>query len=287
MGRALVIVAVCLLLATAVAVAGGQHTVLFSSWPIIYWATALAFVIQWLAFVPAAIKRTEHFYDLVGSLTYLSVIGLTLWAVNNPSPRALLIGGLCAIWALRLGSFLFLRIQQAGSDSRFDEIKQSAPRFFSAWTLQGLWVFLTLCAALAAMTSAAQPKMGAVAIVGLIVWIVGFLIETIADRQKSAFKKNPDNKGQFIRSGLWAWSRHPNYFGEIVLWIGIAIIALPTLNGWQYVTLISPLFVTLLLTKASGVPLLEKKADERWGGQADYEAYKANTPVLVLRPPRS
>jgi steroid 5-alpha reductase family enzyme len=117
-----------------------------------------------------------------------------------------------------------------------------------------------------------------------LVWVFGFVIEVTADSQKSRFRADPENKGKFIHTGLWAWSRHPNYFGEIVLWIGVAVIALPILRGWQWLTLISPVFVTLLLTRISGVPMLEKRADEKWGGQEDYEAYKERTPVLVPRP---
>ena len=120
-------------------------------------------------------------------------------------------------------------------------------------------------------------------LVGFLVWAVGFAIEVVADSQKSRFSANPDNKGKFIQTGLWSRSRHPNYFGEIMLWIGVAIIALPVLRGWQWVALISPVFVTLLLTRVSGVPLLEKKADKKWGGQADYESYKKRTPELIPR----
>ncbi|MGD8865403.1 MAG: DUF1295 domain-containing protein, partial [Anaerolineales bacterium] len=108
-----------------------------------------------------------------------------------------------------------------------------------------------------------------------------------ADAQKSRFKADPNNEGDFISSGLWAWSRHPNYFGEIMLWIGVALIAAPVLRGWQWVTMISPVFVTLLITQVSGVPMLEKRADETWGGQEDYEQYKKNTPVLIPRPPQA
>ena len=98
-------------------------------------------------------------------------------------------------------------------------------------------------------------------------------------------RSDPSNKDKFINTGLWAWSRHPNYFGEIVLWIGVAVIALPVMKGWQFLTLISPVFVYLLLTKISGIPLLENKSDEKWGGQEDYEKYKADTPVLMLKRP--
>jgi steroid 5-alpha reductase family enzyme len=147
-------------------------------------------------------------------------------------------------------------------------------------------VSFTLAAALAAITSTKRVELGGLALIGFFFWIFGFAIEIIAYRQKSAFNTKSQNKGKFISSGLWAWSRHPNYFGEIVLWIGIAIIALPALQGWQWVTLISPVFVTLLLTRISGINLLEARADEKWGGQSDYEAYKANTPILIPSPPK-
>ena len=181
--------------------------------------------------------------------------------------------------------FSSLRISKSGKDSRFDEIKTQPGRFLVAWTLQGLWVLLTAAAALAVVTGGVREPLGAVGIVGIAVWVLGMSIEVLSDRQKSAFKADPANAGRFIDTGLWAWSRHPNYFGEIVLWLGIAIVALEVLQGWQWVTLISPVFVTLLLTRVSGVPMLEDKADERWGGQPDYEAYKARTPVLILKPP--
>jgi steroid 5-alpha reductase family enzyme len=121
-------------------------------------------------------------------------------------------------------------------------------------------------------------------LIGGLVWLFGFSMEVIADLQKSRFRADPANKGKFINTGLWAWSRHPNYFGEITLWVGVAIIALPILRGWQWLTLISPVFVFVLITRVSGLPMLEKRADEKWGGQEDYEAYKKRTPVLVPWP---
>jgi steroid 5-alpha reductase family enzyme len=187
------------------------------------------------------------------------------------------------IWATRLGTFLFRRIRKAGKDDRFDDIKPSFIRFLNVWTIQGLWVTFTMAAALIAITSTNQKPLDIFAIIGLLVWLIGFSIEVTADAQKSRFNAKPENKGKFISSGLWSRSRHPNYFGEIVLWVGVAIIALPVLQGWQWIALISPIFVTLLLTRVSGIPLLEKKADQKWGGQEDYEEYKKNTPVLIPR----
>jgi steroid 5-alpha reductase family enzyme len=152
--------------------------------------------------------------------------------------------------------------------------------------VQGLWVTLTAGAALAAITSGAKADFGVVGVLGLAIWLIGFGIEAASDSQKTTFKNDPNNTGKFIDVGLWKWSRHPNYFGEITLWTGMALLALPALQGWQYLTLISPVFVTILLTRVSGLPMLEARADKKWGGQADYEAYKSSTPVLVPRPPR-
>jgi steroid 5-alpha reductase family enzyme len=243
----------------------------------------IAFAVQWIVFIPAWLRRTEHFYDLTGSLTYLAVVSMAV-AAGPGGQRAFLLAGLVTVWALRLGTFLFRRVRAQGKDRRFDEIKQSGPRFFIAWTLQGLWVFLTLSAALAAIAGSEPPPLGWLDLAGVSLWAVGFGIEIIADRQKSAFRKK-DAEG-FIQSGLWAWSRHPNYFGEILLWWGVALVAASALSGWQWVTLISPIFVTVLLTKVSGIPLLEERAEDRWGDQPEYQSYRDSTPVLIPRPPK-
>lgn len=284
--RALIGSAVAVLIAVGLALAGSQGGAEVGGFPVFAVGVAIAFAINWLAFIPAYLMRTEKFYDLTGSITYLTVMVVSLALAPNRDARSWMLLGMVAVWALRLGSFLFLRIKSAGEDRRFREIKQSFGRFLLAWTLQALWVSFTLSAALVVITSEKRMELGIFALVGFLVWLVGFAIEVVADRQKSQFNSDPANKGKFINTGLWAWSRHPNYFGEIMLWVGVTIIALPILQGWQWVALISPLFVTLLLTRISGLPMLEERADEKWGGQADYEAYKANTPVLVPRPPK-
>ncbi len=246
---------------------------------------ALAFAVNWLAFIPAALTQTERYYDLTGGITYITVTVVAVLLSGALDLRATLVAAMVMFWSLRLATFLFRRISRDGKDGRFDDIKNRPLRFFMAWTLQGLWVLLTAAAALAVITGGVREPLGAVGIAGIIIWSIGILIEIVADRQKSNFKNDPDNAGKFINVGLWAWSRHPNYFGEIVLWTGMAIVAVPVLQGWQWATLISPVFVTFLLTRVSGVPLLEEKADERWGGQDDYELYKRRTPVLFPKPP--
>lgn len=281
--NALVVFPILILIGVLVAAAGSQGGSRVAGVPVFGLLVGLAFLIQWLVFIPAYLRQTEKFFDLTGSLTYISVSTIALVLSESVDGRAILVWALVVIWAARLGTFLFQRIRKAGKDDRFDEITPSFIRFLLVWTIQGLWVTFTLAAALVTITTTTRKALDLFALFGLLMWVLGFMIEVAADYQKSRFNADPANKGKFIQTGLWSRSRHPNYFGEIVLWIGIAVIALPILQGWQWIALISPVFVTLLLTRVSGIPLLEKKADRKWGGEAAYEAYKKATPVLIPR----
>lgn len=283
--QSLVTIAVSVAVGAGVAVAGGAGGLEVAGVPVFALCAGLAFAVNWAAFVPAYLTRSERFYDLTGTLTYLTVVAVAV-AAGSGSALSIVLAALIAIWALRLGTFLVQRIRRDGSDGRFDEIKVDPAQFLMSWTLQALWVVLTAGAALAAMTSADAAEPGVATFVGLVIWCIGFAVEVIADAQKRAFRADPTNRGRFITTGLWAWSRHPNYFGEITLWVGIAVIAAPALSGWQFVTLVSPVFVTLLLTRVSGIPLLEARGKRTWGDDADYRDYLARTPVLVPRPPR-
>ncbi len=266
----------------ALAWAGSQGGARAFGLPVFAVCVALAFALNALAFVPAWARQTEKFYDLTGSATYLSVVALAL-ALGEPDARAWLLAGLIAVWAIRLGSFLFARIQDSGRDPRFDAIKLDFGRFLLAFMLQGLWVALTAGCAIAAISSAARPPLGAFDALGVLVWLAGFALEVVADRQKQAFRTDPANCERFITTGLWGRCRHPNYLGEIVLWSGVALIAWPALVGWQRVTLVSPFFVFVLLTRVSGIPLLEARARRRWGSDPAFCAYLERTPRLLPR----
>jgi steroid 5-alpha reductase family enzyme len=272
---------IVIILAALLALAGSQGGTSYRGFPVFALCAALAFALQWLAFVPAFYLQTEKFYDLTGSLTFIMLVTLAL-ALGVGGDRALLIAACVIIWALRLGSFLFRRILQDGGDTRFERIKPIASRFFFTWTLQGLWVLTTLACALAAMTTPEQVGLGWFDAAGVGLFAAGFGIEVVADQQKRRHRAR-QGSGQFIDSGLWRLSRHPNYLGEIVLWCGIALLAVPALSGWQWVTLVSPVFVAVLLTRISGIPLLERRAEQRWGDDPGYIAYKAKTPILVPR----
>ncbi|MGN7966345.1 DUF1295 domain-containing protein [Microbacterium sp. 22179] len=281
----LIAIVAALVIGALVALAGSQNGASVGGIPLFAVAVAAAFVIQILAFIPAFLLRTERFFDLTGSATFFVISVVLVLLTPMPDARSWILAGMVMLWAARLGSFLAMRVHKAGSDGRFDEIKGSPLRFLQVWVIQGAWVSLTAAAAWIAISTdaAARPPLGWLSIVGVVVWALGMVVEIVADAQKSAFRKDPSNRDEFIRTGLWSRSRHPNYFGEIVIWVGVFITAAPVLTGWQWAAVLSPLFVILLLTRVSGIPLLEARAEKKWGDRADYVAYRDSTPVLVPR----
>ena len=253
---------------------------------IVMQAVMLAFLIQWVAYIPAYIFQTEKFYDLTGSLSYLTVIWFVFLSSNNLSGlniQNLIVVTLISIWAIRLGTFLFGRIHKDGEDKRFRTIKTSASQFFMTWTLQGMWVSICTMCAITAISSSQGIIANALFYLGLAFFIVGFAIEVVSDQQKSAFRAVPENKEKFITSGLWSKSQHPNYFGEILLWSAIALLSISSLNGTQYLTLISPIFTYVLLVYISGVRMLDDMGNKKWGHLEEYKEYKRNTPTLFLK----
>ena len=290
--------AVSIILGFLVAYIVGQNSVDFFGFPLLIFCFLYSYIVHWIFFIHAYIFQTEHYFDATGSFTYISLsIILILNSIFSSSfeglnPYTYLIGIMVILWSLRLGMFLFKRVKDVGQDVRFIEMKKDFSWFFMTWTLSGLWVFLTYVAGLSAMTSINLIENMSFyhfifMLTGFLLWVLGFVIEILADNQKKIFRENPSNKGKFISSGLWAWSRHPNYFGEIILWLGIAIIAFPSMEGGEFLGLISPLFVYVLLTKISGIPMLEKSSDNKWGLEEDYIKYKKTTPILFLKKPNS
>ena len=290
--------AVSIILGFLVAYIVGQNSVDFFGFPLLIFCFLYSYIVHWIFFIHAYIFQTEHYFDATGSFTYISLsIILIFNSIFNSSfeglnPYTYLIGIMVILWSLRLGMFLFKRVKDVGQDIRFVEMKKDFFWFFMTWTLSGLWVFLTYVAGLSAMTSINLIENMSFyhfifMLTGFLLWVVGFVIEILADNQKKIFRENPSNKGKFISSGLWAWSRHPNYFGEIILWLGIAIIAFPSMDGGEFLGLISPFFVYVLLTKISGIPMLEKSSDNKWGLEEDYIKYKKTTPILFLKKPSS
>ena len=260
------------------------NSIEFSGANLVTQLLVITFVIQWMAYIPAFLFRTEKFYDLTGSLTYIFTILFALYASGSFKTLQignLIIGVAIILWAVRLGSFLFMRIHKDKKDGRFDSIKTSFSQFFMTWTLQGMWVFICSSAALVAISSTSGVVINSLFFIGLIIFIFGFAVEVVADNQKSAFRSIPENKDVFINEGLWARSRHPNYFGEISLWTGIAVMAISTFEGMNFLALFSPIFSYLLLVYVSGVRMLEYRGKKKWGHLDEYKKYKENTPKLI------
>ena len=253
---------------------------------LVFIAVLLAFLISWIAYIPAYIFQTEKFYDLTGSIKYLFltwfiyVLSYELYGFNIGN---LILATLISIWTIRLGSFLFMRIHKDGEDKRFRTIKTSASQFFLTWTLSGMWVSLCSICALTAIANPFGVTLNLVTYIGIGLFLLGFGIEVIADKQKTAFRSILENKNAFITSGLWSKSRHPNYLGEIILWFAIAVISFSSLSGTQYIALISPVFTYLLLVYVSGVRMLEDRANKKWGNLTEYQDYKKNTPILFFK----
>jgi len=241
----------------------------------------LSVVIQILFFIPSFLFKTEKLYDLIGSSTYLIVISYAYISIDDKSVTDTLLFIFVSTWAVRLGTYLFTRINRDKEDVRFEKAKKNFFWFLQYWMGQALWVSITSCAAVIAILKNENNSLNIFLILGSIVWIGGFTIEVIADLQKNKFKKIQDTNNKFISTGLWSKSRHPNYFGEISLWVGIYIISVPSFTGIEYLTLISPIFVCILLTRMSGINMLEKIADQRYGNLPEYQEYKKNTPVLI------
>ena len=268
-------------IALLIGYAGSQGGPNIFGYPSLMLIVSVGFFIHWLIFIPSFLLKTEKYYDITGTIAYLTMTGIAVFSTSELNLQSKVVALLITFWALRLGLFLIVRVFQVGEDKRFHGVKTSFSRFFVWFNMSALWVFLTTANALTLILENNPHFGGGYFFSGLAIWLIGFGFEVTADEQKRRFRKNPKNKNQFIDSGLWSISRHPNYFGEILIWVGMAVISFPVLTGWQYITLISPLFVFLLLTRVSGINLLEASSDKKWGDLKSYKEYKENTPKLI------
>lgn len=233
--------------------------------------------INLLMFIPAFIFKTDKLTDISYALTFIIMVVAAL-IVSGLSAPALILALMVIAWGLRLGIFLFVRIGKMKKDRRFDGVRESFPKFVQFWVLQGLSVWVILVPALLFIIG----RHTSVCWLGLLIWLIGLLVEAFADIQKYRFKQDKKNKAKFISTGLWRYSRHPNYFGEILCWLGIYLFVFrgfAALN--KLFALISPLYITILLLFVTGLPQLEKYADQKWGKAKEYKEYKRKTSILI------
>lgn len=233
-------------------------------------------VLFFIAFKLQSDKLTDISYALTFML--IATIGFTSNDITVYSSIVLL---MVFAWALRIGSFLLYRVIKVGKDARFDDMRSSFVKFGQFWVLQGLSVWVLMIPFVLAVGSASSA-LGIFAYIGIGIFLLGLCIETVADLQKMRFNNKPENKGKWIESGIWKYSRHPNYFGEILVWVGVYLYAVQVLSvPAVLIALVSPLFITVLLLFVSGIPLLEKSADKRWGKVKAYRQYRERTSILV------
>jgi len=242
----------------------------------------VSLAIQVILFIPAFIFRTDKLTDFSYSLTFI-VLTLFVLLTNNLSAGKIFLASMILIWALRLGIFLFIRITKIKRDKRFDGVRENFTKFAKFWILQGVAVWLILLPSIYFMTQDVQ--LTKLSYLGILIWISGLIIEAISDSQKFSFSQNPKNKNNFISIGLWKYSRHPNYFGEMLCWIGIYLFTISSLSTIQaLISIISPLFIILILLFGTGVPKLEQSADSKFGKLKEYQEYKRRTSLVILWP---
>lgn len=234
-------------------------------------------------FIPAYLLKTDKFTDISYSITFilLTIFGY-LSSPMNLNHTVLLL--LVIIWAARLGTYLFIRIHKMKRDKRFDEMRESFTSFLGFWLLQGFTVWAVMIPSTLYFDNI-TAEISLLSYLGVFVWALGLIIESVADFQKYKFKNNPKNKGKWIESGLWKYSRHPNYFGEITLWLGVYLYTLPGLIGLEKLLgVVGPTYIAILILFVSGIPLLEKKAEKKWGDNKNYREYKEETNLLIPLP---
>lgn len=245
-------------------------------------ALAIALGVNILMFIPAYIFKTDKLTDISYGVSFILVSAIVLWySPKDVTLGQLILLGMITLWGLRIATYLFIRINKIGRDKRFDGMREYFFKFLKFWLLQGLSVWVVLLASIQYFLLDITP-IGIIGAIGIALWAMGLLIETVADYQKYTFINNPNNAGKWIEKGLWKYSRHPNYFGEILHWIGVYVYTLPAIGGYMYlVGAISPLYIALLIIFVSGIPMLERAANERWGSDPAYHGYKQRTPVLI------
>lgn len=248
-------------------------------------ALVISMGINIMMFVPAYLFSTDKLTDISYAATFVvvSFFGLSL---SNNSAAHIILFLMVILWAARLGMYLFVRIKKIGKDKRFDQMRKNFIKFGGFWVLQGFTVW-TVLFPVTLFFAINNPSLTFLSLIGFLIFVTGLLIETIADYQKYRFINNPKNKGKWINTGLWKHSRHPNYFGEILLWIGVYVFTLSNFELTQaLIGLIGPIYIAFLIIFVSGIPLLEKKADKRWGKNKNYQEYKKSISTLIPLPER-
>lgn len=252
----------------------------------ILWTFIVSFIIQALFFAFAASFKTDKVTDISYSLGFAVLTLVILFSNKAFALPQVLAAVFVVLWAARLGAYLLTRIIITKTDARFDDKRSNFVNLLGFWVLQALAVWLVLMPVSVLLSLKEIGPLHFVSILGALIWAIGFAIEILSDAQKFSFKNKKENAKRWIQSGLWKYSRHPNFFGEVLLWWGVFIFVLPYLSGALYITVVGPLSITILLLFVSGIPLLEKSADKKYGNDSEYQEYKKRTSIFLMLPQR-
>lgn len=246
--------------------------------PLVIWSAVIILFYMTVIFLLALSLKDNSIVDIGWGLGFILITLFTFFAAEI-NFRKMLFSCLVFIWGGRLSIYIFLRKRWQEEDFRYRNWRNTWKHFrlrsyFQIFMLQG-FIMLIVALPIICVNAAAPRSFGFYDLTGLLIFLCGFMFEAAGDRQMNRFKQQPENAGRLMTTGLWQYTRHPNYFGEALLWWGIWLFAIPEIDG--IFTIIAPLTMTLLLRYVSGVPLLEKKYE----GRPDWEDYKAKTPVFI------
>lgn len=242
---------------------------------------------QFLFFIVSYLAKFDKLTDFAGSTNFIVLAVMTLIVGGEYEARQIVNTVCVVVWGTRLGAFLFYRIFLWGEDNRFDDKRTNLGKLAVFWLLQALWVW-TVSLPVTIINSKPSDEITeplALAYVGWAIFVCGFLIEAIADQQKLWYKEKPESDGRWTDVGVWSWSRHPNYFGEIIIWWGLYLASVRDFEGAEHAAVAGPIFITMLLLFVSGVPMLEKSGDRKYGRKEGYDEFKNRTSVLIPLPP--
>lgn len=237
-------------------------------------------------FVLANALKTDKFTDFTYGATFIFLSIYLLFQNQTFFPYQIAVVLMVVIWGLRLIIYLLIRILKIGKDNRFDKMREKPLDFFKFWFFQGISVWIIMLPAIYIFLSKEDRNITSMMITGIIIWLLGLSIEAVADQQKFNFKNNPKNKELWIETGLWKYSRHPNYFGEMLLWWGVFLFTVPFLTGFSWITILGPMYIAFILIFVSGVPPLEKRYNKKYKDNQAYQKYKNKTSILIPLPPK-
>lgn len=253
-----------------------------------YYSTLILvlFAYMTLWFLISVLKKRNDVADVAWGLGFVLMAWVSYFLSDDPGERGLLVATLVSIWGFRLAWHIHARNKGKEEDYRYLAWRNEWGKWFyprsyiQVYLLQGMFLFLIVSPVLLINKSTGND-LGTLDMIGAAVWVLGFCFEAVGDAQLARFVKNPGNTGKLMRSGLWAYTRHPNYFGEVVQWWGVWLIALAVPGGW--VGVVGPVTITFLILKVSGIPMLEKKMEEH----PEFREYKRRVSVFFPLPPRN